>query len=42
MLEKDPKFTEMADYMNAKIGPVLSKLKIKPSRQWDNLVFKIG
>lgn len=42
MIEKDPKLTEMADYLNSKIGPVLTKLKIKPSRQWDNLFFKIG
>lgn len=28
MLEKDPKFTEMAEYMSSKIGPVLAKLKI--------------
>jgi hypothetical protein len=32
MLEKDPKFTEMADYMNSKIQPMLAKLNLKPSR----------
>jgi hypothetical protein len=42
MLEKDPKFTEMADYMNSKIQPMLAKLNLKPSRQWDNLILKIA
>lgn len=42
MLEKDPKFTELADYMNSKIQPLLAKLNLKSSRQWDNLILNIA